>query len=104
MRNIRSKTFDDIVFNMAVGSISKVFAENDSTFTIIKLNKHTPAMYRPLSEVAEHIEARLLRQRQREIADAFLARIRDETEIKIFLPEAGEDKPQREDESKLEQE
>ncbi len=104
MRNMRSKTFDDIVFNMAVGSISKVFAENDSTFTIIKLNKHTPVMYRPLSEVAEHIEARLLRQRQREIADAFLARIRDETEIKIFLPEAGEDKPQREDESKLEQE
>jgi len=87
VRNTRSKIFDSSVFNMDVGTISKVFAVDDSTYTIVKLNEHIPTMYRPLDEVSEQIEARLLRQRQREVADAFLAGIREEADIKIFSDE-----------------
>ncbi len=91
VRNLKSKAFDDVVFHMDVGTISKVFAETDSTFTIIKLNDHTPATYRPLSEMSEHIEARFLRERQRDIAQSFLAKIKEEADIEIFLDTSEEE-------------
>ncbi len=85
VRNTRSEIFDSIVFNLPVGTFSKAFAENDSTYTIVKLNEHNRATYRPLNEVSEQIEARLLRQRQREVADAFLTEIKNEVNVEIFL-------------------
>ncbi len=86
-RNMRSKKFDDIAFKLDVGAISNVFSENDSTYSIIKVNEHNPTSYRTFEEVREQIETRLLRQKQREVADTFLAKIKEEAEIKIFLSE-----------------
>jgi len=94
VRNTRSQIFDSIVFNLDVGTISKIFAVDDSTYTIVKLNEHNPTTYRPLNEVSEHIEARLVRQRQRDVADAFLTEIKNEADIEIFL-----EKPEPEQET-----
>jgi peptidyl-prolyl cis-trans isomerase C len=91
-RGVRHKNFDDIVFKMKVGSISKIFSENDSTYTIIKLTEHNPAKYRPFEDVKKSIETNLLRKKYKEIADGFLAEIREKADIKIFLSEPGEEK------------
>ena len=104
VRNTRSQIFDSIVFNIDVGTISKVFSVDDSTYTIVKLNEHNPTTYRPLDEVSEHIEARLLRQRQREVADAFLTEIKDEADIEIFLEKPEQETQQQEPTQGSEQE
>ncbi len=97
-RGMRSKTFDDIAFKLKAGTISKVFSENDSTYTIIKVADYNPTSYRPLEEVRSHLETRMLRQKQRDVASAFLERIKEEATIEIFLSEQEEQMPEDEKE------
>ena len=97
-RGTKPKKYEDVAFNLAVGSISKVFSVNDSTYTVIKLLEHNLATYRTFEEVSKNIEVGLLRQKQRDVADSFLTQIREEAEIEIFLsePEPEDETPEKE--------
>lgn len=88
-RGMRSKTFEHIVFNLKVGSLSQVFAVNDSLYTIVKKVEHQPEGYRDIEEIRPQIEGRLLREKQRTVSNEFLAEIRENANIEIFL-----DKPE----------
>ncbi|MCK4251115.1 hypothetical protein KAX97_06690, partial [candidate division WOR-3 bacterium] len=97
-RGTKPKKYEDVAFNLAVGSISKVFSVNDSTYTVIKLLEHNLTTYRTFEEVSKNIEVGLLRQKQRDVADSFLTQIREEAEIEIFLsePEPEYETPEKE--------
>lgn len=101
-KGTKPKKFEDIAFKLPVGSISKVFSVDDSTYTVIKLVEHNPVTYRTFNEVGKNIETGLLRQKQREVADAFLAKVREEAEIEIFLSEPEKEGETKEEEIKKE--
>ncbi len=89
-RGMRSKEFEGIVFKLKVGSISKIFSEDDSTYTIIKLVEHNPTTYRTFEEIKSSIETNLIREKRREIATAYLDKIKQEADIEILLTEPEE--------------
>ncbi len=101
-RGMKSKKFDDVVFKLKVGELSKIFSVDEKTYSIVVVDEYNPETYRPFEEVRQHIEANLLRQKQGQIVNEFLVTIRKEADIQIFLEEpeeeAGEQipKPQQE--------
>jgi len=86
-RGMRSKKFEEIAFKLKVGSISEVFSEDDSTFTIIKSVEYSPTTYRTFDEIQSSIETNLVQQKRREIAAAYLDKIKQEADIEILLTE-----------------
>jgi peptidyl-prolyl cis-trans isomerase C len=86
-RGMKSKKYEDKAFKTKVGSFSTVFTDNDSTYVFLQIIERNPASYRPYEEVYRSLETRLLRTKQREVADAFLAKIKEEAKIEIFLAE-----------------
>ncbi len=86
-RGIRPKEFEDVAFRLKVNELSPVFLVGDSNWTIITVTEHTPATYRPFDETKQAIEMNLKREKQRKVADEFLAKIKQEADIKIMLPE-----------------
>ncbi|MEO0142012.1 MAG: peptidyl-prolyl cis-trans isomerase [candidate division WOR-3 bacterium] len=101
-RGIRPKEFEDVAFRLKPNELSPVFLVGDSNWTIITVTEHTPPTYRPFEEVKQAIEMNLRREKQRKVADEFLAKIRQEANIRIMLPE---EKPEEEKkEEKIESE
>ncbi len=90
-RGMMGDEYDKILFNMKVGDISHVFSTKDNVWTIIKMMEYYPEHYRSLDEVRHLIEARMRREQQGELANAFLTKIREEADIQIFLPEPEEE-------------
>lgn len=88
-RGIRSAEFDNVVFKMKVGTLSKVFKTGDN-YTFVRLQEHNPMTYHPFEEVKASIESNILRTKQREIANSYLTKIKEEADIEIFL---GPDEP-----------
>ncbi len=87
-KKVSPDEFDKYIFDfMEVGAISKVFKTTDGKYRFVKLIERTPEYFQDFEEVKEHIRMNLLRQRQRSIADSYLARIRQEADIEILLPE-----------------
>jgi parvulin-like peptidyl-prolyl isomerase len=105
-KGMKSKIYEDAAFKTKSGSYSAVFSEHDSLYVFLYVVESNPATYRTYDEVARGIESRLLRQRQREVADAFLEKIRGEAAVEIYLTEpateevtpedAGDEVPQQE--------
>jgi peptidyl-prolyl cis-trans isomerase C len=94
-RGMRPKVFDDIAFTIAVNTISKVFATDDTTFNIITVTERTPSTYRPFEEVQPSIEMNILRRDQRALADSFLNDLKENADIEILLEneEEGSEPP-----------
>jgi len=86
-RGTKPKTFEDIVYKLKVGDISRVFAYDDTSYAFVKLLNSTPPAYRSFEEVRPYIETNLRREKSSKVANDFLARIRAEADIKILLPE-----------------
>lgn len=95
-RGMKPKKFEDIVFKLQVGKISNVFSVDEETYTIVIVDEHNRESYRPFEEVRQHIEANLLRQKQGAVVNDFLATIKEEAAIQIFLeaPEHEKEKEQ----------
>jgi parvulin-like peptidyl-prolyl isomerase len=96
-RGMMSPEYDKFLFRLKVGAISDVFYVKENVWTIIKMVEYLPEQYRSLEEVRNMIESRLRRQKQGEIANAFLTKMKEEADIQIFLPaqeETPEQKPQ----------
>jgi len=92
---MRPKEFDEVAFKLKPGTISKVFVPNDSNYTIITVSEHTPAAYRTPEEVWTSLEMAIKREKQKTIVDEFLAKIRQDAQIQILLPEPEkEEKPE----------
>lgn len=89
-RGMMGEEYDNILFSLKVGEISDVFSVKENTWTIIKMVEHEPEHYRDLEEVLNIIESRLKREKQSELANNFLTKIREEADIKILLPEPEE--------------
>jgi peptidyl-prolyl cis-trans isomerase C len=89
-KGMKPKKFDDVVFKLRVGELSKIFSVDEKTYTIVVVDEYNPETYRPFEEVQQHIEASLLRQKQGQIVNEFLATIREEADIQIFLEEPEE--------------
>ncbi|UCC11700.1 MAG: peptidyl-prolyl cis-trans isomerase [candidate division WOR-3 bacterium] len=96
-KGMKSKTYEDAAFKTKAGGFTTVFAENDSLFVFLYVLENNPPTYRSYEDVARGIESRLTRQRQREVADAFLQKIRDEAEVEIYLVEPTPDEATPED-------
>ncbi len=92
-RGTRQKEFEDVAFKLKPGELSKVFQTGDSSWTILLVTEHTPVKYRSYDEVKASIEMNLKRERQRKVADEFLNKIKQEADIKIFLPEEKPEEP-----------
>lgn len=86
-KGTKPKAFEDIVYKLKPGNISRVFAYDDTSYAFVKLVNYTPTTYRSFEEVKPYIESNLRREKQSKIAGDFLAKIRAEADIKIFLPE-----------------
>ncbi|MEO0161270.1 MAG: peptidylprolyl isomerase [candidate division WOR-3 bacterium] len=86
-RGSRPKEFEEVAWKLKIGELSKVFLVGDSNWTILTKIEHNPARYRTFEEVKASIEMNLLREKQRKIADDYLAKIKNEADIKIMLPE-----------------
>jgi parvulin-like peptidyl-prolyl isomerase len=96
-RGMMSPEYDKLLFKLKVGAISDVFYVKENVWTIIKMVEYLPEQYKSLEEVRNMIESRLRRQKQGEIANAFLTKMKEEADIQIFLPaqeETPEQKPQ----------
>ena len=100
-RGVRFKKYEVIAFNLKVGSVSNVFSENDSTYTIIKSVEYNPTTYRSFEEIKSSIETNLIREKRREIAVVYLDKIKQEADIEILLPEPEE--PEQEEGTKEEE-
>jgi parvulin-like peptidyl-prolyl isomerase len=97
-RGMKPEPYETIAFTLKVGSISKVFSVDDSTYTIITVEEHNPETYRTFEEMASRIESALLRQRQGNIASEFLTQIKEEADIQIYLePTTSEPEEQEEE-------
>lgn len=86
-RGTRPKEFEDVAWKLKIGELSKTFLVGDSSWTILTKTEYSPTKYRTIDEVRPSIEMNLLREKQRRIADDFLAKIQNEADIKIMLPE-----------------
>jgi peptidyl-prolyl cis-trans isomerase C len=84
-KGMRGQQWEKIAFGLKVGEFSSVFMQDDTTYVFLKCVENNPTQYRSFEEVQRSIETNLLRQEQREIADAFLKKIREEAEIEIML-------------------
>jgi peptidyl-prolyl cis-trans isomerase C len=90
-RGGRPKPYEDAAFALKPGAISKPFLVGDSSWTIFTTVEYTPVTYRKYDDVKAAVEANLRREKQRKIVDDFLARIKQEADIKIMLPEPAEE-------------
>ncbi len=98
-RGMMGEDYDKILFSLKIGEISKIFSVKEGTWTIIKMVEHIPEHYRSLDDVRDIIESRMKRQQQGELATGFLAKIREEADIQILLPEPEDaQQPQTESE------
>ena len=86
-KGMKPKKFEDAAFALKVGSVSKVFSMGDSSYTILKAIEYNPESYVKFDEIRSRIEAGLLRERQRKVADEFIKKIKEEADIKIFSAE-----------------
>jgi parvulin-like peptidyl-prolyl isomerase len=86
-KGTKPKAYENVAYKLKVGDVSRVFAFDDTSYAFIKLVSHTPPGYRSYEEVRPYIETNLRREKQTKIANDFLAKIRAEADIKIFLPE-----------------
>jgi len=98
-RNVRSEKFESIVFKLKDGNISEVFKNADGNYIFVKVIKYTPEGYRTLDELWQNIEANLLREKQRNLANSFIERIREQAKIEIFLSKPEPIEEPREEES-----
>jgi parvulin-like peptidyl-prolyl isomerase len=89
-RGMMGEEYDSILFNLKVGDISDVFSVKPDTWTIIKMVEYEPEHYRTIEEVMNVIESRMKREKQGELANNFLTKIREEADIQILLPEPEE--------------
>ncbi|MGB3341988.1 MAG: peptidyl-prolyl cis-trans isomerase [bacterium] len=99
-RRVRKPIFESVVFKLSDGDMSKVFKNDDGNYTFVKVIEYTPEHYRTLEELWSGIETNLRREKQMELANKFIERIRAEAEIEIFLqpPEVPEEtKPDESD-------
>ena len=92
-RGMMGDKYDDILFSLKIGDISDVFTTKENVWTIIKMVEYYPEHYRSLDEVRHIIETRMQREQQGELATSFLARIKEEADIQILLPEPEEEPP-----------
>jgi parvulin-like peptidyl-prolyl isomerase len=97
-RGMMGEKYDDILFSLKIGDISDVFSTKENVWTIIKMVEYYPEHYRSLDEVRHIIENRMRREQQGELATSFLAGIKEEADIQVFLPEP-EEEPQVEPEA-----
>lgn len=84
-RGMRPQVFDDIAFTVEVNTISNIFLVNDTTFSFITVIERTPTEYRSFEDVQPSIETNMLRGQQREVADAFLNKIKEDADVEILL-------------------
>ncbi len=86
---------ESIAFKMKPNTISKAIKTGDSSFTIIKLDERKPATVQKLDEAKSKIEWNLKRQKQVDLANQYLEKMKTEAKIEIFLP-PDEEKPPEE--------
>ncbi|MEO0205445.1 MAG: peptidyl-prolyl cis-trans isomerase [candidate division WOR-3 bacterium] len=94
-KGARPVEFENAVWKLKVGELSKVFLVGDSNWTFVAKTEHSPAKYRTLEEVKGSLEMNLLREKQRKIADDYLKKIREEAEVRIMLPEPVKSEPEQ---------
>ncbi|MGB9721607.1 MAG: peptidyl-prolyl cis-trans isomerase [bacterium] len=94
-KGTRPVEFENVVWKLKVGELSKVFLVGDSNWTFVTKTDDSPLRYRTLEEVRSSIEMNLLREKQRKIADDYLKKIREEADVKIMLPEPIKTEPEQ---------
>ena len=84
--------FDQVAFNLSVGSISEV-VKTPFGFHIIKVTDHISPMQMEFSEVSERIQQRLQAERQEEAVRAFLEEATTKATIETYPERLDGSKP-----------
>ncbi|MEO0019445.1 MAG: peptidyl-prolyl cis-trans isomerase [candidate division WOR-3 bacterium] len=74
-------------YSLSKGAFSPVIKLNDTTYTFIKMEEKKPAYTRPFSEVKGKIENKLRREKEKELYDQLIARLREKAKIEILMKE-----------------
>ncbi len=74
-------------YSLSKGTFSPVIKLNDTTYTFIKMEEKKPAYTRPFSEVKAKIENRLRREKEKELYDQLITRLREKAKIEILMKE-----------------
>ena len=74
--------FDRMVFNLSVGSISDVLVDARQGIHLMQVMESLPGRPLPFPEIKEQLRAQLTEQRQRDILQREVARLRQAAEIK----------------------
>ncbi len=101
---------ESVAFKMKPNTISDVIKIQDSSYAIIKLDERKEESIQKFEEAKSKIEWNLKRQKQIDLANKYLEKIKNEAKIEIFLPPEEEKpkedtlKPEEEKEQKPDQE
>lgn len=74
-------------YSLSKGAFSPVIKLNDTTYTFIKMEEKKSAYTRPFSEVKAKIENKLRREKEKELYDQLIARLREKAKIEILMKE-----------------
>lgn len=81
----KSKLIEDAALKLKVGQVSSVLKQNDSTYTIIKLEEIKPAYTKTFDEVKPTIQRKLRQEKDQQRYQSFLNEIRSQYTIENYL-------------------
>ncbi|MEO0075503.1 MAG: peptidylprolyl isomerase [candidate division WOR-3 bacterium] len=84
------KEIEDVAFKLKVGEISKVIKQNDTTYTIIKLEEVKAPYTKSFDEVKASIIRKLRIDKDKELFDRFINEAKSRYQIQRFLTEETE--------------
>ncbi len=74
-------------YSLKKGAFSPVIKLNDTTFTFIKMEEKKEAYVRPFKEVRGKIESKLRREKEKQLYEDLIARLRQKAKIEILMKE-----------------
>ncbi|MCX8015668.1 MAG: peptidylprolyl isomerase [candidate division WOR-3 bacterium] len=83
----KPKEIEEVAFKLPKGQISQIIKQNDSTYTIIKIEEIKEASTKPFEDVKMVIQNRLRQNKDKELYEQFINKLRKEHQIETFLVE-----------------
>jgi len=102
----KPKEIEAVAFKLNKGQISKVIKQNDSTFTVIKVEEIKDASTKSFDDVKRTLQNKMRQQKDQELFSNFISETQRPYQIEIFLtdetpqPEPENPKPEPSEENK----
>ncbi|MEO0082765.1 MAG: peptidylprolyl isomerase [candidate division WOR-3 bacterium] len=83
----KPKAIEEVAFKLSKGQISKVIKQNDTTFTIIKIEEIKEASTKPFEDVKTILQNRLRQSKDKELYENYISGLKNQYHIETFLVE-----------------